>query len=304
AISDSHEGAKPDASIMTYLSRNLELGLIQYDTLTYEGKTDDIRNNVMMVFPNSASVSGPGKVKQTGEAAIRSFFDQTGVLVSRPIPGSPCNIGVAFKGGNNAESHNHNDVGSFTIVQGTEIMVGDPGAIAYTANIFTPEYRYTYKTVGSFGHPVPLVAGIGQQPGAQARSKTVRTDFTREKDDITFDIASAYNVPELKKLERTMDYNRTAAGSVTFTDRFEYTQPEAFEIAIPTRSRWKQTSDSTLLLIRGKEKMLVTFSSPGNNLSLRSEQISEGGTPYSRIGIFTGKPVKSGQISITYMPVN
>jgi hypothetical protein len=304
AISDSHEGAKPDASIMTYLSRNLGLGLIQYDTLTYEGKTDDIRNNVMMVFPNSASVSGPGNVKQTGEAAIRSFIDQTGVLVSRPIPGSSCNIGVAFKGGNNAESHNHNDVGSFTIVQGTEIMVGDPGAIAYTANIFTPEYRYTYKTVGSFGHPVPLVAGIEQQPGAQARSKTVRTDFTREKDDITFDIASAYNVPELKKLERTMDYNRTAAGSVTFTDRFEYTQPEAFEIAIPTRSRWKQTSDSTLLLIRGKEKMLVTFSSPGNNLSLRSEQISEGGTPYSRIGIFTGKPVKSGQISITYMPVN
>ena len=303
AISDSHEGAKPDASLVTYLSRNLGLGLTAYDTLTFEGKTFDIRNNVMMVFPNSASMANPRETKRAEDAVIRTFFDQTGVLVCRPIPGSSCNMGVAFKGGNNAESHNHNDVGSFTIVQGTEIMVGDPGAIPYTANIFTPKYRYTYKTVGSFGHPVPLVAGVEQQPGAQAKSKTVRTDFTHEKDGITLDIASAYNVPALQKLERTMEYNRAGKGSVTFTDHFEYAQPGAFETGISTRSAWKQVSANTLLLTRGKEKMQVTFSSPGSKLSLRSEKIAEGGTPYSRIGIFIDKPATSGEISITYKPV-
>ena len=304
AISDSHEGAKPDASIMTYLSRNLGLGLKEYDTLTFEGKTDDIRNNVMMVFPNSASLSESRKIKKSEEQVIRSYFDQTGVLITRPIPGSSCHIGVAFKGGNNAESHNHNDVGSFTIVQGSEIMVGDPGAIPYTANIFNPEYRYTYKTVGSFGHPVPLVAGAEQQPGSQARSNTVHTNFTREKDEMTLDIASPYNVPQLKKLERTMNYDRMGKGSVTFSDNFEYSQPEVFETAISTRARWEKTSGNTLLLTRGSEKMLVTFSSPGNHLSLRSEEITEGGKPYSRIGIAIDKPVISGQIIITYKPVN
>lgn len=299
SISDSHQGTKPEPSIMTYLSRNLGLGLAQYDTLTYEGKTDDNRNNVMMVFPNSASMTEPRKVKKVEDQVIRSFFDKTGVLITRPIPGSSCNMGVAFKGGNNMESHNHNDVGSFTIVAGNEIMVGDPGVIPYTANIFDPQYRYTYKTIGSFGHPVPLVAGKEQQPGAEAKAKTIRTDFTRDKDVLVLDIASAYSVPGLIKLERTMSYNRTGEGSVTISDDFEYSQPEAFETAIPTRAEWKKTSDNTLLLTKGKEKLLVTFSSPGNKLSIRSEEITEGGTPYTRIGISTEKPVSSGQIVIT-----
>lgn len=142
-------------------------------------------------------------------------------------------------------------------------------------DIFDPKHRYTYKTVGSFGHPVPLVAGSPQQPGAQAVSKTIYTGFTREKDTITLDIASAYHVPRLKKLERTMVYNRKDTGSVTFTDFFEYAEPKAFETAISTRAEWKQTSDNTLLLTRGNEKMLVTFSSPGNSLLLRSEVITE-----------------------------
>ncbi|MNL32832.1 hypothetical protein D3C87_1547080 [compost metagenome] len=50
--------------------------------------------------------------------------------------------------------------------------------------------------------------------------------------------------------------------------------------------------------------MLVTFSSPGNQLLLKSEKISEGGTPYTRIGISVSKPVTEGQIIITYKPQN
>lgn len=96
-----------------------------------------------------------------------------------------------------------------------------------------------------------------------------------------------------------MVYNRKDTGSVTFTDFFEYAEPKAFETAISTRAEWKQTSDNTLLLTRGNEKMLVTFSSPGNSLLLRSEVITEGGPPYTRIGISVVKPVISGQIVIT-----
>ncbi|WP_349318587.1 heparinase II/III family protein [Chitinophaga sp. MM2321] len=303
AISDSHEGAKPDSSMLTYLSRNLGMGLMPYDGLTYEGKTDNICNNIMMVFPNSASLSKPQPQKHP-QQLLRSFFDKTGVLISRPVAGSSCMIGVAFKGGNNAESHNHNDVGSFTIVQANQIMVGDPGAIAYTANIFTPKYRYTYKTVGSFGHPVPLVAGKEQQAGAEAKSATVHTAFSPEKDEITLDIAPAYNVPELKTLQRTMEYSRKQKGNITFTDRFEYTDPQMFETALSTRAQWEQTSPNTLLLTRANQKMIVRFSSTGNSLVVRSEEISEGGTPYTRIGIAIKGPVRSGSIRISYEPLN
>jgi hypothetical protein len=304
AISDGREGAKPSEEMMIYLNRSLALGITQYDTLTNKSGTSNNRLNVMMAFPNSSSKSQPGKNIQKEGVKIRSLFEQTGVLVCRPLPGSSANIGVALKGGNNGESHNHNDVGSYTVVQGNQIMAGDPGVIPYAANIFNPQYRYTYKTVGSFGHPVPLVAGTQQQPGAQARSKTVRTKFKKKKDNITLDIASAYNVPELERLERTMDYDRSSVGSITFTDYFKYAKPEGFETAISTRSEWTQTSDNTLLLTRDNEKMLVNFSSPGNMLLLKSEEISEGGTPYTRIGIYFSKPVTEGQIIITYKPLN
>ncbi len=304
AISDCREGATPDSDMMIYLNRSLRLGIPQYDTLANKNGTSDNRKSVMMAFPNSSSKSQPGKNMQKEEANIRSFFEQTGVLVCRPVPGSSADMGVAFKGGNNGESHNHNDVGSYTVVQGNQIMAGDPGVIPYASNIFDPQYRYTYKTVGSFGHPVPLVAGKPQRPGKQAVAKTVRTDFNRQKDNITLDIASAYEVPGLKKLQRTMDYDRTGAGRITFTDSFAYANPEGFETAISTRSEWKQTSGNTLLLTRGNEKMLVTFSSPGNQLLLKSAEISEGGTPYTRIGISVSKPVTEGQIIITYRPQN
>jgi hypothetical protein len=304
AISDCREGAKPDEEMMIYLNRSLGLGITRYDTLTMKSETSDNRQNVMMAFPNSSSKSQPKKSIEKDESNIRSLFEQTGVLVCRSLPGSSANIGVALKGGNNGESHNHNDIGSYTVVQGNQIMAGDPGVIPYASNIFDPQYRYTYKTVGSFGHPVPLVAGKPQRPGKQAEAKTVRTDFNKQKDNITLDIASAYDVPELKKLERTMDYDRSPAGSITFTDSFTYTNPQEFETAISTRSEWKQTSDNTLLLTRGNEKMLVTFSSPGNRLVLKSEEISEGGTPYTRIGISVSKPVSEGQIVITYRPQN
>ena len=304
AISDCREGAKPDESTMVYLNRSLGLGIPQYDTLTNKGGTSDNRKNVMMAFPNSTISLQPKKNIQKNETNIRSFFEQTGVLVCRPLPSSSANIGVALKGGNNGESHNHNDIGSYTIVQGEQIMAGDPGVIPYAANIFDPRYRYTYKTIGSFGHPVPLVADSCQIPGTEAMSRTIHKNFSQTKDEITLDIASAYNVPGLKKLERTMVYDRAGKGNITFTDLFEYAQPGNFETAISTRSEWKQTSDSTLLLTRENEKMLVTFSSPGNKLLVRSEVISEGGTPYTRIGISVSKPVSQGQIAITYKSQN
>ncbi|ACU06152.1 heparinase II/III family protein [Pedobacter heparinus] len=304
AFSDCREGATPDTELMSYLSRSLKLGLIRYDTLSITGKTSDNRRTLMMAFPNSSTSLKPGKTDRKDASSLRFFFDHTGVLVCRPAAGSSSNMGVVLKGGNNNESHNHNDIGSYTVVQGNQTMAGDPGVIPYTANIFDPKYRYTYKTISSFGHPVPLIADSTQRPGAQARSKTTHSNFTPEKDEVTLDISSAYNVPGLKKLERTMVYNRQGSGSVTFEDVFEYTEAKKFETAVVTRSVWKQVSDSTLLLTRNDQKMLVTFSSPGNKLSLRSEEITEGGPVYARIGIFIDKPVVAGRMIITYKPQN
>ncbi|TDE14854.1 heparinase II/III family protein [Dyadobacter psychrotolerans] len=303
AISDSKPGVQPDASIMRYLNRNFGLGLEKYDTVSVLGNTDDNRNDVMMVFPNSSDAKPKRISAPSAPAALRYFFEKTGVLISRPTPGSICQIGVAFKGGNNKEHHNHNDVGSYTIVSGKEIMAGDPGSIPYTADIFTEKFRYTYKTIGSFGHPVPLVAGKQQQAGSQSKAVTIGKDFTTGYDDLVLDIGSAYPESGLQKLHRSMHYDRSGKGIVLVTDDFAFNKAERFESAVITRANWKKTSDSSMVLSQGKEKMLVTFSCPGNQLSVRSEEITEGGAVYSRIGLYTVKPIISGKLTVSYKPL-
>jgi hypothetical protein len=44
---------------------------------------------------------------------------------------------MAIKGGNNGESHNHNDVGSFIIYTDGEPLFIDPGVGEYTAKTFS-----------------------------------------------------------------------------------------------------------------------------------------------------------------------
>lgn len=303
AISDSKPGAKPESSIIYYCSRNLGLGLTAYDTLSFEGNTDDIRQCVMMVFPNSASLA---KVKNGGEnsvSRIRSIFDQTGVYVGRPLQGSPCLAGVALKGGNNHENHNHNDVGSYTVVLGDEIMAGDPGSIPYTANIFDSRFRYSYKTLGSYGHPVPLVAGMEQQSGPHTEAKILQNSFSETEDKIALDLTRAYNYPSLVEIKRLMVYSRLKKGKISFTDTFTCTKPEIFETAIITRAKWTRLKRDEILLEGDKVKMKVNLES-SDKLIVRSEVISEGGVPYTRIGIRINKRVKSGMIRVSYTPVS
>ena len=63
-----------------------------------------------------------------------------------------------MKGGHNAEMHNHNDVGSYTVVIGDQPVLADPGTEIYTKRTFT-EHRYDSPVLNSYGHPVPVIGG-------------------------------------------------------------------------------------------------------------------------------------------------
>lgn len=303
AISDSGIGSSPDRLVMYYLNRNFRMGVDKYENTSLTGGTSDNRISVMMVFPNSASrippLSGGGKKDEQ----LRSFFDLSAVLAVRPPAGSDCRLGAAIKGGNNKEHHNHNDVGSYTVALGTEIMAGDPGSIPYTADIFSPKYRYTYKTVGSYGHPVPLVAETEQRTGEEAKALILEKSFSEERDVVSMDISSAYPVEDLKRLERTMIYSRKGEGEISFTDRFAFTTPQKFETAIITRCEWKKESENSFILTGKTGKMKVTIHTGGVKYSLRQEQIEEGGTPYQRIGVCLDEPAKNGEITVSYQPI-
>ena len=156
---------------------------------------------------------------------LRDWFDRAGILVARPAPGTPCRLGVALKGGNNAENHNHDDIGSYVVVVGDRPMLLDPGAETYTARTFS-SHRYDSKLLNSWGHAVPFVAGKLQREGADAHGQVLRTEFLPTRDTLEMDIASAYAVPTLKSLRRTFVYSRSGAGSLSISDRAQFSSPQ------------------------------------------------------------------------------
>jgi predicted outer membrane repeat protein len=297
-FSDCSLGTKPTTSILYYLSRNLGMGMTAYDTLRFEGSVANITTAIMMVSPNSASQKNPAT--SSNAYWLRSFFSQSGVLVGRPEKESTCRIALACKSGHNAEHHNHNDIGSYVIVSGEQLMAGDQGSIAYAADIFSACCRYNYKLVGSYGHPVPLLAGKEQRSGAAAKGITTFTSFTDEKETFAFDFTSAYDVPSLKKIIRLFQYDRTGNGSILIADTVSYTGNQTFETAIITQAAWQYIAPDIYLKAKG-EIMKVTLGS-SHDLSVKSEIITEGGKTCTRIGIYTVNPVKDAWISLNFRP--
>ena len=298
-ISDCVMGVKPRTDIIWYCNNALGLGLKKYNALSTPNPNDPVYDMIKLV--NQVHQTAVNEKNEKNETQIRSYFENTGVLICRPNDGSAKGaIGVAIKGGTNNEHHNHNALGSYTIVQGKEVMMGDPGgAYFYNDKSFSSE-RYTFfKIYASFGHPVPLVATVQQKEGESSQAKVLKTDFTKQQDLLTMDIASAYRVPTLQKLERSFLYKRTDVGSLEVADNYRFSTPQLFETALTTRAKWKQINDTQLLFELGGEKMLVTIKAPCP-FKIISETINENCPPFERIGIQLVNPLKEGSVTISY----
>ena len=128
---------------------------------------------------------------------------------------------AAIKGGHNAESHNHNDVGTFIIYADGQPVVLDMGNKVYTAKTFGPE-RYTIDNTRAMNHNVPLIGGTEQRDGEQFRARDVSFDKTGAR----MDIAGAY--PDEAGVLRLLRSFTVDAHGVTLRDRI--TLREAREV--------------------------------------------------------------------------
>jgi hypothetical protein len=214
-------------------------------------------------------------------------------------------LAVALKGGHNAEHHNHNDVGSFIVVLEDKPLLLDPGGEVYTSRTFSNK-RYVSNVLNSFGHPVPIVAGKLQRTGSRARGRVVSKTFTDSTDTMVLDISSAYDVPELKKLERKYVYSRIGSGSLQVTDEVAFSQPCEFGTALITFNDWKRTSPSTLIVYDSVKTLQVDIKVSGTDYEILPETIEEDVSARkqpTRLGINMKKPVTDALISLKIAPV-
>ncbi len=303
AFADCSINAEPGSRLMYYVSRRLGLGLRRWEQINPVSAGGALYESMMYSFPNSASQTPPIPNDSEGPG-IRSWFDQAGILICRPAANSSSRLGVALKGGHNNEHHNHNDVGSFVVVLGDTALLLDPGGEVYTARTFSSR-RYESNVLNSFGHPVPLVAGKLQQTGSQARARVVSQRFTDDADTLVLDIASAYDVPELKKLERTFVYSRQGEGSLSVTDEVVFSKPCDFGTALVTFEKWQEMRGSSLKIFDEKEALRVNITATGADFEIKPEVIHEDLSARkepTRLGINLTRPVTDAVIRVTITP--
>jgi len=310
AFADCSIRAEPSSRLMYFISRRLGMGLRRWEQID-PVTAGSLYQSMMYSFPNSASRSLPAQNASRGPG-IRSWFDRAGILICRPARSSSSSLAVALKGGHNNEHHNHNDVGSFVVVLGDRPLLLDPGGEVYTARTFSSR-RYESKVLNSFGHPVPLVAGKLQRTGRQARGRVVRKEFTEDTDTLVLDISSAYDVPELKTLQRKFVYSRQGSGSLTVTDDVVFSKPCDFGTALITFDKWQKLSASSLV-IRDRDKALrvdieVTGADPSTTLrtgfKIQPETIEEdlsGRRLPTRLGINLTRPVLRTVVCLRITP--
>jgi hypothetical protein len=303
AFADCSIRARPGSNLMYFISRRFGLGLRNWEQIDPVSAGSSLYQSMMYSFPNSASRNMSAQNASEGPG-IRSWFENAGVLICRPARDSASNLAVALKGGHNAEHHNHNDVGSFVVVLGDKPLLLDPGGEVYTARTFSGR-RYESNVLNSFGHPVPLVNGKLQRTGRQAGGRVIRNEFTKDADTLLLDISSAYDVPELEKLQRKFDYSRQDSGSLTVTDEVVFSKPCNFGTALITFDKWQQLSDSSLE-VRDQDKALrVDIDVTGAGFKIKPETIKEdlsGRRLPTRLGINLTKPVLRAVVSLTIKP--
>lgn len=303
AFADCAIDARPDRRTMWYLNSRYDLGLAAWSGLPPEAALgSDLAGSVIFSFPNSASEGARLEGADLG-APLRAWFSDAGILVSRPAAGSNCLLGVALKGGNNAEHHNHNDVGSWVAVVQDRAVLLDPGAEVYTGRTFSNR-RYESNLINSWGHPVPVVAGQLQRTGRDAQAKVLAADFSDERDTLTLDIGSAYDVPALTKLERSFVYDRVGDGVLTVTDTVAFADPQSFETALITDGGWERRDDGTLLVHDANRAAKVAVDTGGLAWELVVDEIEEDAKAQpTRLGIRLSEPVSEATVTVTVTPI-
>jgi hypothetical protein len=128
---------------------------------------------------------------------------------------------LAAKGGHNAESHNHNDIGTFSLwFEETPIFI-DAGVGTYTRQTFGSE-RYSIWTMRSIYHNLPLVNGAEQREGRNYQAQNQQYDV--KKRSVSFELAKA--CPAAAQLKSWVRKYQLQADGLVISDKFELEKAE------------------------------------------------------------------------------
>ena len=124
---------------------------------------------------------------------------------------------LAAKGGTNAESHNHNDIGNYIIYAGGRPAVVDAGVGVYTKKTFSPQ-RYEIWSMQSGWHNTAVLNGCDQKDGLSYAARDVSHEDDGRVMRLSLDMSAAYGAEAcVRSMKRTLTFDR-AANVITVHD--------------------------------------------------------------------------------------
>lgn len=204
----------------------------------------------------------------------------------------------AVKGGNNMESHNHNDVGSFLFAISGEQLLADLGAGAYTADYFG-EKRYTYPHTRSYYHNVAVVANQEQRAG-EYHCQVLEVKAEADYSYITMELAQLYQIPELQSYRRSIISDHKEK-SIILEDYYKASEAICFEEGFITVVKPQLKQAGCLILIGKSGRMLLSYDDTmlyykEEKVVVRNHNRKEE-TVY-RVGLWMKEPMEEGLIRI------
>ena len=186
------------------------------------------------------------------------YFESTEVMISKADMDTSKGLYLAAKGGHNAESHNHNDIGNFIVYKNGVKFIVDSGNMVYSKITFSPQ-RYTLWTNRSTYHNLPVIDGKEQYAGREYASKNAKYEKTDKKVTFSLDIKDAYsNRDEIEKWVRTIEYDK-AAQEISVTEDFAFRNEFEYELNFLTPQNAEKNGKSVIFKADNGETLEMVF---------------------------------------------
>ena len=206
-----------------------------------------------------------------------AWFSEIQVMAARDREGSAEGLYVAAKGGHNAESHNHNDVGHFIAYAGGKPVIVDAGVEDYTARTFSSQ-RYEIWTMQSAYHSLPTIGGVMQEPGKSFAAKDVEYEADDDGAQLRLDIAGAYPAAAgLKCWKRVVKLNR--GRDIEMMDAYELEREAEISLSLMTPCAVSPGKDGVIELkereiVEGRVSGSARLHYPANMMKVAVEEVA------------------------------
>lgn len=219
-VADAHPSMKPDGLMIYRFGKDMDyeplmnFGSWAYHTYSSEGIGIENFHRSRTLY-NLAAIKQCAAEPYMASAVNDIWYSDVQLMASRSTNG----IFVATHAGTNGESHNHNDVGDFTVYVNGYPLIIDVGSGTYTARTFSKDrYKLWFNT--SAFHNLPTINGQEQKEGIRFAASEVVYQKNKNSSELSMNIKNAY--PEtagIKSLIREVKLDKKQ-GLVMIKDKY------------------------------------------------------------------------------------